>query len=86
MEDPKDSIKFETGWFKASANGRFTIVAVLTFLLTLALFVLAFAPGHMTAWWGDDGKRIPAGNLSDTGAGLTSPEAFLDSLSSSHKK
>lgn len=44
MEDPRDSLNFQIGWFKATASGRFTIVAVLTFLLVLAVSTLMIWP------------------------------------------
>ncbi|MBP2564537.1 hypothetical protein J2766_001096 [Agrobacterium tumefaciens] len=47
MEDPRDSLNFEIGWFKATAVGRFTIVSVLTFLLVLAGFGWVFGLGHL---------------------------------------
>ncbi|QCL83921.1 hypothetical protein CFBP5875_04715 [Agrobacterium pusense] len=47
MEDPRDSLNFEIGWFKATAVGRFTIVSVLTFLLVLAGFGWVFGLGQL---------------------------------------
>ncbi len=47
MEDPKDSLNFEIGWFKASAVGRFTIVSVLTFLLVLLACGWVFGLGQL---------------------------------------
>ncbi|MBX5157610.1 hypothetical protein HJB89_10785 [Rhizobium sp. NZLR8] len=47
MQDPNDSLNFEIFGFKASAVGRFTVVAVLVFLLGLLMFIWAFGPGQI---------------------------------------
>ncbi len=51
MQDPKDSLNIEILGFKASAVGRFTVVAVLIFLLGLVLFGWGFGPGQIGQWY-----------------------------------
>lgn len=58
MEDPKDSLSFEIGWLKASAVGRFTIVAVLTFFLVLVACAYAVGPGQLIQWWQTESAQI----------------------------
>ncbi len=52
MQDPKDSLNFEAYGFKAAAVGRFTIVAVLIFLLGLVAFAWGLGPGQIASWYG----------------------------------
>jgi|AraplaMF_Col_mMF_1032025.scaffolds.fasta_scaffold09994_4 hypothetical protein len=51
MQDPKDSLNFEAYGFKASAVGRFTIVAVLIFLLGLVAFGCVFGLGQIARYF-----------------------------------
>jgi hypothetical protein len=51
MHDPKDSITFEIFGFKASAVGRFAVVALLTFSLVLVVSAAVYGPGQIVHWW-----------------------------------
>jgi len=51
MEDPKDSLTFEIGWLKASAVGRFAVVALLTFSGVLVVSAMVVGPVHVIQWF-----------------------------------
>jgi len=61
MEDPRDSLNFEIGWFKASAVGRFTIVSVLTFLLVLVACGWVFGLGQLGGSISDAAPQVTIG-------------------------
>lgn len=47
VDDPKDSLNFEYGRFKASAVGRFTVIAVLVCVFTFAAGVTYFGGNEL---------------------------------------
>lgn len=61
MEDPRDSLHFEIGWFKASAVGRFTIVSVLTVFVVLVGCVWVFGFGQLGTTVTDVAPQIAIG-------------------------
>jgi hypothetical protein len=54
MEDPKDSLTFEILGLKASAAGRFAVVALLIFFAVLVASAVALGPAQVRQWWGSD--------------------------------
>ncbi|WP_139276120.1 hypothetical protein [Pararhizobium antarcticum] len=51
MEEPKDSLTFELGWLKASAVGRFAVIALLIFSVILVASAMAVGPVQILRWY-----------------------------------
>ncbi|WP_412066395.1 hypothetical protein [Rhizobium sp. SYY.PMSO] len=54
MEDQKDSLTFEFGKWKASASGRFAIVALILFVGSVVLGSALAGTNQIAHWSGAD--------------------------------
>lgn len=54
MDDPKDSLTLEILGFKASAVGKFAVIALLSFSLVLVVSAAVYGPGQIVHWWRGD--------------------------------
>ena len=52
MDDPKDSLTFEIGKWKASASGRFAVAALILFAVAVVLGSAVAGTNQLAHWTG----------------------------------